>query len=78
MIVLILGLLPFIGSLIVMDNFIMKKSCKSSDLQFGFKSNHSKTHCSFVVNDVVEYYNNHNSPVFLVTLDASKLEWSLQ
>ncbi len=28
--------------------------------------------CSFVIEEIIEYYNSHNSPVFLVTLDASK------
>ena len=73
---------PIIGLLLwvvsrgkVMDNIIMMKSChifNSSNLQFGFKANHSTTQCSFVVEEVIEYYNKHDSSVFMVTLDATK------
>jgi len=66
-----------LGSLFVkiLDNIVMV-NCdyvfKSSDLQFGFKPGHSTTQCSFVIEEIIEYYNSHNSPVFVVTLDASK------
>ena len=49
----------------------------SSALQFGFKKQHSTTQCTFVVEEVVEFYNTHKSPVFIVVLDASKaFEWN--
>ena len=44
----------------------------SSDLQYGYKEGHSTTHCTFVLNEVVNYYNNHNSDVFVILLDATK------
>ena len=44
----------------------------SSSMQFGFKPKHSTTQCTFVLNEIVEFYNNNDSPVFLVALDASK------
>ena len=43
---------------------------KSSDIQFGFKSESSTTACTFVVDEVVNYYN--RSDVHVVLLDASK------
>ena len=45
---------------------------QSSDLQFGFKSKHSTTQCTFIVNEVIQYYRNGNSPVHVMLLDASK------
>ena len=40
--------------------------------QYGFKKSHSTVHCSFVVNEVIQYYKNNNSNVFVTLLDASK------
>ena len=45
---------------------------KTSDLQFGFKAKHSTTQCTFVVNETVQYYNNKNTSVHVVLLDATK------
>ena len=45
---------------------------KSSDLQFGFKPKHSTTQCTFIVNEVINYYQNGNSSVYVMLLDASK------
>ena len=59
----------------IVDNIILenhKYVLKSEDLQYGFKAKHSTTHCTFVLNEVVDYYVNNGSPVFLVLLDASK------
>ena len=36
---------------------------KYSDFQFGFKKKHSTDQCIFVLKQVIEYYNNANSPV---------------
>ena len=44
----------------------------TSDSQFGFKKGHSTTQCSFVVNEVIQYYKNRNSNVYITMLDASK------
>jgi hypothetical protein len=59
----------------LMDRTLLNK-CQSefetSDLQFGFKPGHSTTHCTFVVDEVVNYYLNRNTDVHAVLLDASK------
>ena len=45
---------------------------KSNDYQFGFKTNHSTTLCSFILNQTIQYYNNLDSDVYALFLDASK------
>ena len=44
----------------------------TSDLQFGFKSNHSTMQCSFVTREVIQYYHNRETDVYVTLLDASK------
>ena len=44
----------------------------TSNLQFGFKKGHSTTQCSFVVNEVVQYYKNRDSNAYITMLDATK------
>ena len=44
----------------------------TSDMQFGFKKNSSTTSCTFVVQEVISYFNNSNSDVIVTMLDASK------
>jgi hypothetical protein len=44
----------------------------TSDMQFGFKPKHSTTQCTFVINEVIQYYLNGGSDVHSVLLDASK------
>ena len=66
-----------LGSILgkLMDNIILcncEKVFSTSDLQFGFKQKHSTVQCTFVVNEVTQYYNNNNSSVFLALLDASR------
>jgi hypothetical protein len=66
-----------LGSILskVLDVIIMDKNANiftSSELQFGFKAKHSTTQCSFVVEEVIDFYNRNESPVYLVTLDASR------
>ena len=59
----------------LMDNIIMSKYSDvftTSDLQFGFKKKHSTTHCTFVANEVIHYYNRNGTSVNAVLLDASK------
>ena len=55
---------------------IIKESCEgsliTSDLQFGFKKDHSTTMCSYVVQETIEYFNSRGSPVYACFLDASK------
>ena len=50
----------------------IKSNLKSSDCQFGFRSNHSTTLCSSVLNQTIEYYLNGGSVVYGLFLDASK------
>ena len=55
---------------VILANHTM--ASKSSDLQFGFKSESSTAACTFVLDEVVNYYNRHGSDVHVVLLDASK------
>ena len=66
-----------LGSIIgkVLDNIVLVKHSdilQTSDLQFGFKSKHSTTQCTYVLNEVVDYYVNKGSCCYTVLLDASK------
>ena len=45
---------------------------ETSDLQFGFKQNHSTTQCTFVLKETINYYIKNGGQVFLTLLDASK------
>ena len=49
-----------------------KHTLNTSDLQFGFKKDHSTNQCSFVVREVIQYYNNKNTDVHVMLLDASQ------
>ena len=55
---------------VILANHTM--ALKSSDLQFGFKSESYTTACTFVLDEVVNYYNRNGSEVHVVLLDASK------
>ena len=48
------------------------KELQSSDLQFGYKQKSSTVQCSFVVNEVINYYCMNGSNVYATFLDASK------
>lgn len=53
-----------LGSVIakVVDLIILDKSqntFNSNNLQFGFKTKHSTSQCTFVLNEVIDYYNRH-------------------
>ena len=59
----------------ILDNIILNKfsdTLVSSDLQFGFKKKHSTIMCSFIVEEVIQYYKNNNTPINVCLLDASK------
>ena len=51
---------------------IFQHQLKCSDYQFGFRQNHSTTKCTFVMKEVIQYYRNKNSNVYLMLLDASQ------
>ena len=58
-----------LGSVVgkIIDNITPKNHkyvLKSEDLQYGFKAGHSTTHCTFVLNEVGDYYLNNGSSVF--------------
>ena len=67
-----------LGSIVckVIENITLKiiyiYVLRSSDLQYGFKAKHSTSHSNFVLHDVIDYYTNNDSSVFLVLLDASR------
>ena len=58
----------------LLDNIIFNNNSNifvTSDYQFGFKPKHSTTSCSFVANEVLQYYlNNESGPVF-----SKKINW---
>ena len=45
---------------------------KSSDMQFGYKKGVSTSSCTYVVNEVIQYYKNGGSSVHAMLLDASQ------
>jgi hypothetical protein len=59
----------------LIDHVILKSNrniFQTSDMQFGFKPKHSTTQCTFVLNEVIQYYLNGGSDVYSILLDASK------
>ena len=59
----------------VLDWVILIKessSLQSSELQFGFKSGVSTTHCTMALQETVSYYNAKKSNAYVLMLDASK------
>ena len=43
---------------------------KSSDFQFGYKENSSTAKCTFVVKEIINYYNTNGSEVYVILLDV--------
>ena len=59
----------------IFDNIVLKSQnevLRSNNLQFGFKANHSTTQCTFVLNEIIEYFVSRGSSCYVVLLDASK------
>ena len=59
----------------VLDLVILQKESHalfSCDQQFGFKSGLSTTHCTFVLQETVAYFNYNHTNVYTLLLDASK------
>ena len=59
----------------LLDKIILMKhrhKLSSSDLQFGFKPRSSTATCTFVLDEVLKYYNNSKTDVYMMMLDASK------
>ena len=44
----------------------------TSSMQFGFKAEHSTCQCTFVLQEVVDFYVSRKSSCYAVLLDASK------
>ena len=66
-----------IGSIFgkVFDTIIIEKHSmvlQSSSMQFGFKAKHSTVQCSFIIQEVFEYFVHRRSPCHAVLLDASR------
>ena len=55
---------------------VIQRKCTNvfhtSDLQFGFKCNTSTAACTFVLQEVISFYNDQNTNVYCTLLDASK------
>jgi len=49
-----------------------EEALATSELQFGFKKNHSTALCSLVLRETGEYYNHNQGTVFCTMLDATK------
>ena len=41
-------------------------------MQFGFKEHFSTSQCTFVMSEIISYYNYNRSDVYVMLLDASK------
>ena len=66
-----------LGSVIgkILDHIILFKNIDTlctSELQFGFKPNHSTTQCTFVLHEIINLYQRNSSSLYLVLLDASQ------
>ena len=47
-----------------------KDNLISSDMQFGFKEHFSTSQCTFVMSEIISYYNYNRSDVYVMLLDA--------
>ena len=59
----------------LLDNIILNRYrmlLNTSEFQFGVKSESSITPCTFVLEEVVQYYKNNNTNVYVIMPDASK------
>ena len=59
----------------ILDNIIItsqRNVLKTSDLQFGYKSNCSTIMCSTLVMETIQYFTQMRSPVYVLFIDASK------
>lgn len=55
---------------IILDYF--EEVFDSSQYQFAYKKNHSTSTATYIVSEVIQYYNNRDSNVIAVSLDCSK------
>ena len=66
-----------IGSIMckILDHIVIAKHCdvlNTSSLQFGFKAKHSTVQCSFVVQEVLDFYVENDAVCHVLLLDATK------
>ena len=59
-----------------MYDYVIIELCKTyfstSEIQFGFKENHSTTMCTVILREVIQNYIEGHSNVYCCLLDASK------
>ena len=61
----------------LLDHLLLSKYhnvFNTSDLQYGFKKKHGTVQCTFVVNEIIQYYMNNDSNVYVTLLDASRAQ----
>ena len=59
----------------VFDNVILVSQTEilpSNNSQIGFKTHHSTTQCTFVLQETIDYFVSKGSPCYVILLDASK------
>ena len=59
----------------VLETFILNKfvsNLVTSDFQFGFRPQHATDMCIFALKEVIDFYTNNSSPLYICFLDASK------
>ena len=59
----------------ILDNIILsvqQEELKTSDLQFGYKSESSTIMCSTMVIETIQYFTACHSPIYVLYMDASK------
>ena len=59
----------------IFDCIILNKNFhkfRTNDLQFGFKPNSSTTKCTFALEETINYFQQNNSDVYVLLLDATK------
>jgi hypothetical protein len=59
----------------VLNIIVMAKNAsvmQSQYMQFGFKSGHSTTQCTFVMQEIIDYYSRNGSSVYVIMLDTSR------
>ena len=61
-----------VNCFILLHYISFQTELKKSSLQFGFKKNTPSASCTFQVQEIISYYNEHGSNVHCVMLDASK------
>ena len=58
----------------LLDHLLLSKYhnvFNTSDLQYGFKKKHGTAQCTFVVNEIIQYYMNNDSNVYVTLLDST-------